>query len=114
MEFYGRHGVFAEERTLGQRFIVDATLYLSLKEAGASDDLAASVDYAEVYRRIKEIVEGNSFQLIEALAEHIASVLLDTYTKINEITVRVHKPHPPVDAHFAGVCVEIHRKRDRS
>ncbi len=40
MTFYGYHGVIPEERTLGQRFIVDVDLLLDLKSAGRSDDLA--------------------------------------------------------------------------
>lgn len=111
MEFYGYHGVFSEETKLGQRFYVDLVAYLDLLPAGQSDDLDETVNYAEIYHMIREIVEGKPFKLIEALAEHIASKLLDTYTKINELTVRVVKPHPPFDIHFAGVTVEIHRKR---
>lgn len=112
MEFYGYHGVFPEENKLGQRFCIDVELCLDLKPAGASDDLERTVNYAEVYETIKEIVEQRKFRLIEALAEHIASAVLDTYTVINELTVRVVKPHPPFAAHFLGVTVEIHRKRE--
>ena len=47
-----------------------------------------------------------SFRLIEALAEHIASKVLDTYTIIDALTVRLTKPHPPFDIHFEGVTIE--------
>lgn len=111
MQFYGFHGVFAEERKLGQRFYVDTILVLDLSKAGGSDDLDDTINYASVYHTLQNIVEHKSFKLIEALAENIASELLETYTKVNEITVRVIKPHPPFDIHFQGVTVEIHRKR---
>jgi dihydroneopterin aldolase len=112
MEFYGYHGVIAEENQLGQRFYIDLTAHLDLSAAGSSDDLQHTVNYAEIFYTIRDIVEGKPFKLIEALAERIASTLLDTYTIINELTVRVIKPHPPFDIHFAGVTVEIHRKRE--
>lgn len=112
MEFFGYHGVFPEENKLGQRFYVDLVAYLDLSKAGQHDDLNETVNYAEIYHSTKNIVEGEPFKLIEALAENIATHLLDNYTKINEITVRVIKPHPPFDIHFAGVTVEIHRKRE--
>ncbi len=111
MQFYGYHGVFPEENKLGQRFYVDVELHLDLKKAGQSDDLNDTVHYAHVYERIKRIVEGPACKLVEALAEKIASDLLGHYTEINEITVRVVKPHPPFDIHFGGVTVEIHRGR---
>lgn len=111
MQYYGYHGVFEEERKLGQQFFVDLVLELDLKEAGDNDDLNATINYAEIHELVKGIVEGPSFKLIEALAEHIASQLLGTYTMIDALTVAVTKPHPPFDIHFDGVTVELHRSR---
>ena len=111
MEYYGYHGVFEEERRLGQRFYIDLELQLDLQEAGQHDDLSKTVNYAEVHERVKHIVEKKSFKLIEALAEHIASDLLDTYTVIHVLIVKVTKPHPPFDIHFEGVTVELLRTR---
>ncbi|WP_410772315.1 dihydroneopterin aldolase [Fontibacillus sp. BL9] len=111
MEYFGYHGVFDEEQKLGQRFYVDLTLELDLRRAGQNDDLAETVNYAEVHELVKAIVEQKSFKLIEALAEHIASSVLDTYTMVDALTVGVTKPHPPFDIHFEGVTVELHRSR---
>lgn len=111
MEFYGYHGVFSEETKLGQRFYVDTELMLSLDKAGSTDHIDDTVNYAEAFFLIQKIVEGRTFKLIEALAACIASELLHTYTSINEVTVRVIKPHPPFNVHFEGVTVEINRKR---
>lgn len=114
MQFYGYHGVFPEENKLGQRFVVDVEMMLSLERAGKSDTIADTINYAEACEVIRNIVEKRTFKLIEAVAEQVASALLSTYTDINEVTVRVHKPHPPVNIHFQGVAVEIHRKRARA
>lgn len=111
MQFFGHHGVFPEENKLGQRFLVDLELYFPLHSAGKSDSLEETVNYADVYETVRGITEDQTFQLIEALAEHIAIRVLQTYTIINEITVRVHKPHPPFKVFFEGVAIEIHRKR---
>lgn len=111
MQFYGYHGVFPEENKLGQRFYVDLELSLDLSKAGQTDDLEQTVNYAEVYERVKRIVEGKTFRLIEALAENVASDVLHQYTNVNDVTVRVVKPHPPFDIQFDGVTVEINRKR---
>lgn len=109
---YGYHGVFPEENKLGQRFYVDVELGLDLRPAGRSDELERSVNYAEVGKMIQHIVEHERYQLIEALAERIASKILDTYTIVDETTVRIVKPHPPVNLHFSGASVEIYRKRE--
>ncbi|SFF43350.1 dihydroneopterin aldolase [Paenibacillus algorifonticola] len=112
MQFYGYHGVFAEENRLGQKFGVDLELLLDLEKAATMDDLEATVNYAELHALTKKIVEGTPFKLIEALAGSIATQLLAAYTMINEVTVRVTKPNPPFDIHFDGVTVELRRKRD--
>ncbi|WP_442602068.1 dihydroneopterin aldolase [Paenibacillus sp. KN14-4R] len=112
MEFYGYHGVIPQENVLGQRYYVDVEMVFPLHKAGLNDDIEQSVNYAEAYEHIKQVVQGEPFKLIEALAECIASRLLHTYTIINEVTVRVIKPHPPFDIHFQGVTVEITRSRE--
>ena len=111
MEYYGYHGVFEEERKLGQRFYIDLELEMDLREAGDQDDLTKTINYAEIHALVKSIVENKSFKLIEALGENIASSLFDTYTSINALTVKVTKPHPPFDIHFQGVTVELFRTR---
>jgi len=111
IQLYGKHGVFPEENKLGQRFYVSLELKLDLSKAGETDDLQHSVNYAEVYGLVKSVVEGETFKLIEALAETIASRLLDAYAKIHEVTVRVVKPHPPFDIVFDGVTIELTRRR---
>ncbi|KQX57768.1 MULTISPECIES: dihydroneopterin aldolase [unclassified Paenibacillus] len=111
MQFFGNHGVFPEENKLGQRFYVDVEFMLPLDKPGKSDHLDDTVNYGEVFFKVKEVVEGRTYKLIEALAENIASELLHTYTSINEVTVRVIKPHPPFAVFFDGVTVEINRKR---
>ncbi|CAG5088923.1 Dihydroneopterin aldolase [Thermobacillus xylanilyticus] len=113
MRFFGYHGVIPEENRLGQQFMVDVELALELEEAAAADDLAKTVNYADLHARVKRIVEGPPCRLIEALARRIATDLLDTYTNINEVLVRVTKPHPPFDIHFDGVTVELRRKREQ-
>ncbi|EHC6175236.1 dihydroneopterin aldolase [Listeria monocytogenes serotype 1/2a] len=109
--FYGYHGVLKEETKLGQTFRVSLILGLSTKKAGISDSVDDTVSYAEVYETVKEIVEGKPFKLIEALAEKIASEVLTGYPLLEEVTVKLIKPNPPIPGHYDSVAVEIERKR---
>lgn len=111
MIFYGYHGVYPEENKLGQKYYVDLEMKLDLSRAAASDDVADTVNYAEVHALVKEIVEGPPVKLIETLAANIASAVLGTYTIIHEVTVGVTKPNPPFDITFDGVTVELTRAR---
>ncbi|MFA5026425.1 MAG: dihydroneopterin aldolase [Candidatus Methylomirabilota bacterium] len=108
IRFFGYHGAYAEERRLGQHFLADVELYLDLREAGDSDDLARGVDYSRVLARVLEIGAGEPVQLLEALASRIASSLLEQFP-IRRVVVRVTKPAPPLPGLGGGVTVEIAR-----
>ncbi|MDF2558225.1 MAG: 2-amino-4-hydroxy-6-hydroxymethyldihydropteridine diphosphokinase [Bacillales bacterium] len=111
MEFYGYHGVFPEETNLGQKFRVQATLFLNTALAGRSDDLTKSVHYGEAFNVIKEIVEGKPVHLLETLAEKIAMKLLETFAIIEECSIQVEKLNPPIPGHTGTVAIEIYRRQ---
>lgn len=110
--FYGYHGVEKAEKTLGQKFFIDGELYLDLTKAGKSDDVGDTVNYGEIYNLIKNIVTQQNFNLLEALAEKIASTILAGYPQVNEVVITVRKPEAPVKGIFDYFAVEIRRKRD--
>jgi dihydroneopterin aldolase len=111
MGFYGYHGVLEQEKTIGQKFFVDAYLSLPLKKAGETDDLNFSVSYADVYLTIKKIVTEEKFNLLEALAEKICSEVLNSFKDVQKITVRIKKPEAPVAGIFDYFGVEMERVR---
>ncbi len=113
MVFHGRHGTLPAERKLGQPFVVDVELRLSLRSAGLSDDLSRTVDYGEVHRRAREIIEGPPVNLTETLAERIAAAVLEEHPPVEAVRVKVAKPHVRLGSTvLAGSAVEILRYRD--
>lgn len=109
MAFIGRHGVFPAERELGARFVVDVTMEADLREAGRSDRLEDTVNYAHAYRVVREVVQGEPCHLIEAVAERIANRLL-CLDRVERVTVRVRK-RPPLEGEFTAFSVEVTRPR---
>ena len=69
------------------------------------------MDYAEAYEKIKAVVEGAPKNLIETVAEEIASVLLSAYPCMERVRICVHKPHAPIAGKFADANVTIERER---
>src|SRR5918994_3486728 len=113
MVFHGRHGTLPAERELGQPFVVDLELRLNLRPAGLSDDLEQTVDYGEVHRRTKEIVEGPPVNLTETVAERIAAAVLEEHPPVEAVRVKVAKPHVRLgDTVLEGSAVEVLRRRD--
>ncbi|GGM36388.1 7,8-dihydroneopterin aldolase [Paraliobacillus quinghaiensis] len=113
MAFYGYHGLFPEENKLGQRFFVDVILELDLRKAGVSDQMEESINYGYVYQLTQEVVEGKSFKLIEAVAETIASRLLENFSQLKACRVKVNKPDAPIAGHIQAVAVEIYREQSK-
>lgn len=108
MRFLGRHGVSLEERMEPQPLEVDVVLPADLREAGASDELSRTIDYAAVFEIAREAVEGRSFRLLEALATTIADEIL-ALPLVTEVEVAVRKPKAPLPGAFETVEVRIRR-----
>ncbi|MFX3619025.1 MAG: 2-amino-4-hydroxy-6-hydroxymethyldihydropteridine diphosphokinase [Sporolactobacillus sp.] len=111
MNFYGYHGALPEEKKLGQPFIVDVVIGLDLYAAGKEDALTMTINYAEVYDRVRTIVTGAACDLIEAVAQRIADRILADYPLAESCKVKVSKPRPPIDGNYSSVAVAIERKR---
>jgi len=114
MRFFGYHGVFPEENKLGQQYFVDIELLFDMNKAAETDELEYALDYSELYHFVKDIVEGPPLKLIEALTARVASRVLEHYTMVNEVCVKVTKPHPPFAVQFDGVTIEMKKQREAS
>jgi dihydroneopterin aldolase/2-amino-4-hydroxy-6-hydroxymethyldihydropteridine diphosphokinase len=110
LRVHGNHGVFTHERATGQDFVVDAVLWLDAAPAAAADDLHLTADYGAIADRLAEIVAGPPVQLIETLAERLASACLAD-SVVREAEVTVHKPYAPVQQQFADIAVTVRRSR---
>lgn len=110
LEFIGFHGVFPEEKKLGQKFLVSLELIVDTREAGKTGDLIKSVHYGLVAQDVERVFLEKSIDLIETCAENIAEMVLKKYELVKEIKVTVKKPWAPLQMHFENVAVEISRK----
>ena len=109
LQVFAHHGVFPEENTLGQKFLITAKLGLDTRRAGKSDDLTRSVNYGEVSEAITSFLQENTYQLIEAAAEQLAEHLLLTYELLDTVTLELQKPWAPVGLPLDTVSVCITR-----
>lgn len=110
LEFIGFHGVFPEEKKLGQKFLVSLELIVDTREAGKTGDLTKSVHYGLVAQDVERVFLEKSIDLIETCAENIAEMVLKKYELVKEVKVTVKKPWAPLQMHFENVAIEISRK----
>src|SRR5258708_2910055 len=97
MWFRAHHGVLAEERTQGQEVLVDV-------------DLERTIDYRRVYGIVKDVMLGTPQNLVETLAETMATKIL-ALDRVTAVTVRVRKPQVKLPGPLESAGVEIHREK---
>ena len=102
----GRHGVGEEERRRPQAFEVSVRATLDIARAAASDDIDGALDYARLGALVVEIVEGESYHLLEALCWRIASAAAERFPA-ERVWVKVAKLNPPMPVRLAHAAVEV-------
>ena len=108
MVFAACHGVEPHEKSFPARIEVDVEVETDLRTAGLTDDLNETIDYSRLYSEVAHVIAGSGRDLLESLAEAIATCLL-RIERCSATTVTVRKINPPVD----GICecaeVEVRR-----
>ncbi|QDH15010.1 dihydroneopterin aldolase [Oecophyllibacter saccharovorans] len=108
---FARHGVWPEEKRLGQKFILSLTAQADLRQAIAQDDYTQAVCYATLCRIAEEAAQGGPFNLIETLASRIADEVLAQCLPVREVRVTVAKPGAPLPHALETVQVSLTRQR---
>lgn len=109
LQFFGHHGDVQAERALGGRVDVDVEIRSDLRRAGRSDALHDTVDYVRCYEAVRHVVETRQHNLLEKVAEEIATALLSD-ERVTSVRVRVAK-QPPLAGIFHRFAVVIERER---
>lgn len=102
-------GINPDERHEKQDILVNVTLGVDLRPAGASDAIADAVDYRAINKRLLTAIETSDFFLVEALAEHLTTLCLDD-PRVQWVTLSVEKPSALRFARSVGV--EITREKE--
>ncbi|MDD2407731.1 MAG: dihydroneopterin aldolase [Tepidiphilus sp.] len=103
-----RVGVYAREQAAHQTLVIDLQLGLD-SEAGRSDELATTIDYARVIDRVKAEVEGQYFRLLERLGEHLVEML---FAEFEPAWVRMKIAKVGVRAEVKNVGILLERQRE--
>lgn len=72
-------GIYDWERTVRQTVVLDLDMAADIRKAAASDDIADTLDYKAVSKRVISFVEESSFFLVETLAEKIAQIVIKEF-----------------------------------
>jgi len=99
LEFHAYHGVYAHERSSGNKFEIDVVVETEFNDSAFQDDLAGTINYEDVYAVVKAEMEKPS-KLLERVGHSIAEKILSTFPDALSVQLNISKFNPPI----GGVC----------
>lgn len=101
-------GFIEWERRVKQTVVVDLELPVDCRRASVTDDVADTVDYKRVAKRVLAYIEASEFKLVETLAHRLAVLLLEQFA-LEWVRISVNKPGAIRNSRDVGVVIERSR-----
>ncbi|MGE4502863.1 MAG: dihydroneopterin aldolase [Thiomicrospira sp.] len=102
-------GVHPWERCQTQPVYIDVQLYRSLAQAGQTDQLGDTLDYAAVAQSLATLCKNTQFELLETLAQQLINHLFQQFGVLDAVKLTLHKPQAITNAKDVGLS--LYRER---
>ncbi len=112
MEFFAFHGHYPEEKTAGNKFLVDLKMTADTRKAELSDELDDAINYQIAYALIRDVFRNTKSNLLEKIASDILDELFKEFPELHEAKVKIKKINPPMGGQIGAVGVEISRLKE--
>jgi len=113
LELYAYHGMSVEEQFVGHRYVVSVSMSVN-GNADETDALDGTVDYGAAAALVVEVATSSKYNTLERLGHVVAANLLERFTSIEDVELKIGKrlPPAPIIASEAGVRVTLRRPRN--
>ena len=98
-------GIYDWEREIKQSVSLDLEMEFDILKAAETDSIEDALDYKAVSKRLIRFIEDSEFQLVEALAERCAAIVLDEFP-VNWLQLRLGKPGAVRGSSAVGVIIK--------
>ncbi|MEE0423145.1 MAG: dihydroneopterin aldolase [Prevotella sp.] len=113
VRFHAFHGVLPQEGIVGNDYLVNLVVDYDFSSAMKTDDLQGTLNYAEVYQKVREEMAVPS-KLLEHVAGRIAHRLFSDFPEIQKLQLSITKVNPPMGADSDGAGVEVVLTNDKT
>jgi dihydroneopterin aldolase len=103
-------GIYDWERRIRQSLVFDIEMAFDNRIPAASDDIALTLNYKDVSKRLSEYVGQSGFGLVETLAERCAAIILDEFN-VSCVRLKLSKPGAVRGARAVGVIIEREKQK---
>jgi len=107
LRLYAFHGVMPQERRVGGWFVVSLRVHYDISQAFTSDDVAHTVNYAQLCQIVESEMSKPS-NLLEHVAGRVADAVFGQFPEVSELELSITKENPPMGANCDGAGVEVH------
>ena len=110
LEFHAYHGVYAHERSSGNKFEVDILVDTRFSDSAFQDELSGTINYEDLYAIVKAEMEKPS-KLLETVGHAIANQTLQSFKEAVSVEVKISKFNPPIGGVCKKASVVVNKKR---
>ena len=110
LEFHAYHGVYAQERSSGNKFEVDILVDTQFADTAFHDELSGTINYEDLYEVVKAEMEKPS-KLLETVGHAIAKQTLQRFKEAVSVEVKISKFNPPIGGVCKKASVVVNQKR---
>ncbi len=113
LEIYANHGLFQEEKVLGQKFLISVEVLYNMTEVSINKNLEHSIDYGKLCHEIVELFKNETEDLIETCAYKIVEFIFKNHEIARTVTVSIKKPWAPINLPLSSAEVVVTRSKKR-
>lgn len=110
LEIYANHGLYSEEKVLGQKFLISLKISYNMKDVAVNKELSSSIDYGKLSHEISELFKNETEDLIETCGYKILEYIFKNYEIAREVEVSIKKPWAPINLPLDSAEIVIRRK----
>src|SRR5947209_8200355 len=103
IEVFAYHGAYEEEAKNGNHFEIDLHVEVPDSRGMITDRLEDALDYTKLLSAVLSVSESKRFILLEAFASNIGEKILDEFREVKNITIKIRKLNPPMNASVKNV-----------
>ena len=111
LEMYAFHGVYADEKSNGQMFVMDIECGANLAKVCVNDNIDYTVNYAMLVDTVHRVFTANSYNTIERAAQVVCDEIFMDFPAVKTVKITLKKPDAPIKKSVDYVAVEINRER---
>lgn len=110
-EFFAYHGLYEEERKVGNKFIVDIEVVSEIKRFADTENIKNTINYEDLFLMAREEIMNNSYKLIETLSNNIATTIFYKFPEAEKVKVSIAKLNPPIGGKCDRAKVTVVKER---